>query len=230
MDSMERLAHSLEQAVGLIHALRRENRDLARQASKASGLEARSMELEVAQVELGRLRQELEELKSVQVRDPEAQERARQAELEAAALAAQLEDEKQRRLQEKAGLEARISELELKAIAMSREETMPAPDRTPELESLALRCSELEAMLAARSTELEGSKGDVTALQVKIAALGVELDGLRATAASKESIEAEKASIRKQKKVLGLIAKERETTRRKLEEIYSVLDNLRLGS
>jgi hypothetical protein len=247
MDSMERLAHSLEQAVALIHSLRRENRDLARAAAAAKAAEARAAALEGLGPELAAVQAALaqaqseaaaaEERAAARLREEPAQaearaaaeERARQAELEAARLAAMLEDEREGRMALKAELEGKLRDMELKWMAASREETMPLPDRTPELEGLALRCSELEAMLAAAQAEIESGKGEATAMQVRIAALGAEADGLRGLALSKEAVEAERASLRRQRKALAQVAKERETTRRKLDEIYAALDNMRLG-
>src|SRR6266403_445444 len=119
MDSLERLSHSLEQAVALIHSLRRENRDLAKQASAAiasakedasSGLDQMALELAAAKSEISRLKEQpAEDLASV--------ERARQAELESARLAEGMEALKRSQLDEKRALEERLGLLELKLLA-----------------------------------------------------------------------------------------------------------------
>jgi hypothetical protein len=214
MDSLERLAHSLEAGVALIQSLRRENRELARQAGEA-GAKAQD------------------------------NERARQAELESASLAERLETERAEQQAFRTALEAKVRDLELRLLAAERDETMPLPDRGPEVESLSRRCAELEVMLAESQAALEKAKGDITAMQVRIAEsadaseveawqrrmqeMSGELESLRHLAGMKEKLEADRAEMRRQKRNLALITGEREATRRKLEEIYAALDNMRLS-
>lgn len=247
MDSLERLAHSLEQAVALIHSLRRENRDLARLAAEAKSAASRLGELEGLKAGFDEAKIEIERLRQEPAVDLEAMERARQAELEAARLAEDLDSERQRRLEEKRDWELKLHALELKLLEAQREETMPLPlpDRRPEVESLSRRCAELEIMLSEAQAGLEKSRGDITALQVRIAEsadpeevstwqqriheLGSELEGLRQLSGMKERLDADKAEVRKQKRTLAAIAAEREMTRKKLDEIYASLENLRLG-
>jgi len=247
MDSLERLAHSLEQSVALIHSLRRENRELAGLAAEAKSSAAKKSEIEALQKALEEARIEIERLRQEPNPDIEAQERARQAEIESASLAAQFEQERQRRNTEKKEFEIKIHDLELRILAAEREETMPFPvaDRTPELESLSRRCAELEVMLAQAQSDAEKARGDITAMQVRIAesadpeevsgwqeqihAMNTELEELRQLHLMKESMEIEKVEIRKQKKIIGIVAREREMTRKKLDEICATLDNLRLS-
>ena len=246
MDSLERLSHSLEQAVALIHSLRRENRDLAKQASAAiasakedasSGLDQMALELAAAKSEISRLKNEpSEDLISV--------ERARQAELEAARLAEEMEALRRSQLDEKRALEERLGLLELKLLAAEREETMPI-SRAPEIEELTQRSAALEQALAEKETELERSKGAITSLQVKIAesanpdevghwqekirSLEAEVAELQALRELKASLDEERQELRRQKKALGHIKKEREQVKAKLDEIYGTLENLRLS-
>src|SRR5688572_23980017 len=135
MDSLDRLSHSLEAAVALIHSLRRENRDLARSMARSGEIDGLKSALDEAKVEIERLRLE-------PAVDLEAQERSRQAELESARLAQQLEEQVQARSAERRDFEAKIHALELKLLAAEREEVMPLPDRGAEVESLSRRCAE----------------------------------------------------------------------------------------
>lgn len=247
MDSLERLGHSLEQAVALIHSLRRENRELASVAAEAKLASAAKIELVSLHALLDESKIEIERLREEPAPDIEAQERARHAEIEAAGLAQQLEQERQRRYAEKKDFELKIHDLELRTLAAEREETMPlaAPDKATELENLSLRCAELEVMLAQAQAQCEKSRGDITAMQVRLAesadpeevsswqerihSLTEELEGLRHLNSMKISLDAEKIEVRKQRKMLAAISREREMTHKKLEEIYVMLDNLRLS-
>ena len=250
MDSLDRLSHNIEAAAALIQSLRRENRDLAKSAASAAATaHAQALkQAEIQQEALDQAKIEIERLRQEPAVDAEAQERARQAELEAARMAQSLETERQEWDAVKRGLEARIHELELQLLAAAREETMPLPpppDRSQELENLARRCAELEVMLAEAQEAFEKAKGSITAMQVRIAesadpeevsvwqqkihALSSELEGLRGLQGMKEKLESDRNEVRRQKRALTAIAVEREMTRKKLEEIYSMLDNLRLS-
>jgi hypothetical protein len=248
MDSLERLSHSLEQAIALIHSLRRENRDLAKQAASAlasaredAGAEAERMtaELAAAHVEITRLNQRPEE-------NPELLQRVQFAELEAARFAEDLEEAKKRHGAEKLALEQRLSQLELRLLAAEREETMPVAAHTAaEMLGLTERGRELEESLKAKEDELEKAKGAITAMQVKlaeyagpddvgrwqekIAGLERDLQKMSEMAGSLERFEAEKAEMRKQKKALAGIQKERDMVRARLDEIHTTLENLRLS-
>src|ERR1041385_486066 len=108
MDSLDRLSHSIEAAAALIHSLRRENRELAHAVAlnapkaalgeKAEGLEA---SLQEARLEIERMRRE-------PMIDTQAQERARQAELESARLAEQVEKERDGSAEMKRELQKKI--------------------------------------------------------------------------------------------------------------------------
>jgi hypothetical protein len=249
MDSLERLAHSLEAAVALIQSLRRENRELAHAASEASARAAKSGEMEGLKYSLEAAKTEIERLRQEPAVDLEAQERARQAELEAAGMAMELEEERKRRQDGQRQFEAKIGELELRLLAAERYETMPMPAATPqsstEVENLSRRCAELEVMLAEAQASLEKSRGDITAMQVRIAEsadpgevsawqsrlqeLSSELEGLRQLKGTKEKLDLDRAEVRKQKRALAAVFQEREMTRKRLDEIHTVLDNLRLS-
>jgi chromosome segregation ATPase len=247
MDSLDRLGYSLEQAVALIHSLRRENRELAALAASSAAAAIKKDELESLRSALDEAKIEIERLRQEPAPDIEAQERSRQAELEAASLAEQLEQERQRRQAEKKEFELKVHELELRTLAAEREETMPLPiqDRSADLERLQRRCAELELMLAESQAALEKAKGDFTSLQVRLAEsadpgevsdwqkrihdLSTEVEGLRHLSGLKENLEAERTELRRQKRALAVIFKEREATWKKLEEIYAVLDNMRLS-
>ena len=56
-----------------------------------------------------------------------------------------------------------------------------------------------------------------------------ELEKLRQVGHLKERLDADRAEIRRQKKSLAIVFQEREMTRKKLDEIHAVLDNLRLS-
>lgn len=147
MDSLERLHHSIEQASALISALRRENRDLASLAARAPALEEERQrlkeQLEGASAELERLRME-------PASDLQTPQRIQEAELEAARLAEALETVKASFAGEKARLEARLRELELRLLEAETHETMPG-EATPlseERNALARRCAELEVMVS----------------------------------------------------------------------------------
>lgn len=245
MDSLDRLSHSIEAAAALIHSLRRENRELGQNVALATAKAAKAEQVEGLRQSLDEAKIEIERLRQEPAVDVEAQERARQAELEAARLAEDLEEERRRSAEQKLALEMKIQDLELRLLAAQREETMPLPDRSHEVESLARRCAELEVMLAEAQDSLEKAKGNITAMQVRIAesadpeevsawqqkihALNTELEGLRALSGMKEKLEADRSEVRRQKRSLAAISAEREMTRRKLEEIYAMLDNLRLS-
>src|SRR6266478_791788 len=114
MDSLERLGHSLEQVIALIHALKREKRELSEEASRAAAL------LAAARLEVERLRQEPSA-------DLESVARARAAELETATMAEQLEKERTQWKEGKQRLQAQLQDLELRLLAAERNETMPIP-------------------------------------------------------------------------------------------------------
>jgi hypothetical protein len=248
MDSLERLSHSLEQAVSLVLSLRRENREFAAFAAQESKANAAlRQDLTELKRQIDEKNLELAEARAMPGPDLEAIERARQAELEAAALAQSLEGEKRLRHDEGRFYEGKVHDLELRLMAAEREEIMPLPplDRSVELEALQRRCAELEVMLAQAQESLEKSRGDITALQVRIAEsasaeevskwqaqvqnMQNRLESLQKWESLHEGLELEKVEIKRQKKALGAIFKEREITKKKLDEIYAALDDLRLG-
>src|SRR6185503_12431244 len=98
MDSLDRLSHSLEAAVALIHSLRRENRDLARSMAENAARAVKNGEIEGLHRALDEARIEIERLRLEPAVDLEAQERSRQAELDAARLAQQMEEQRQAQL------------------------------------------------------------------------------------------------------------------------------------
>jgi chromosome segregation ATPase len=312
MDSLDRLSHSLEQAVALIHSLRRENRDLARQAAVAVTSAKNDVAASAEELKTGLAKAELEAQQLHEVLGEKAalEQRVSQAELESARLAEELERngknfegerlEWQGHLRaaeqaardreatlagqvelgkaqqaevveqakksseiEKAELEERLRSLELKLVAAEQEaaafgqaEMEKARSREIELTAaLAARELELgesrgrvaglEALFAEKEEELETSKVAVMMLQVKIGEslspeqilclqedariLEAELGELRPLKDLKAALDAEKLELRRQKKALAGIRKERELVKAKLDEIYGTLENLRLS-
>ncbi len=235
MDSLERLNHSVEQAAAQIHALRRENRDLAKGASGAQDALRR---------EIKRLESELEEHKAAPQRDEAAEERARQAELDAARVAEQAEHAKAVFEAEKASMLEKVASLELRLMHAEREEVMPTASPA-EWHELRQQLNQMQLELGEREQDLERAKGAFTAMQVKLAesagpdevarwqarmheleVLVKELEPLRL---AKDQIEIEKLEIKKQKKMLAAIKKERDMTRSRLAEIKATLESVRLS-
>jgi Tfp pilus assembly protein PilN len=70
---------------------------------------------------------------------------------------------------------------------------------------------------------------EVSSWQQRIHLLTAELEGLRQLHGMKERLDADKAEVKRQKRTLAAIAADREMAKKKLEEIYQVLDNLRLS-
>src|SRR5262245_35727134 len=124
MDSLERLGHSLEQVISLIHALKRENRELAEAASKAAALALKEKEAEELGSRLADARAEIERLRQEPSPDLEIVARARAAELETASMAEQLDRERAERRDERQRLQARLDDMELQRLAAERDETM----------------------------------------------------------------------------------------------------------
>lgn len=312
MDSLERLSHSLEQAVALIHSLRRENRDLAKQAAEAlaaaktdvaataeelkvelakAAIESQQLQevlgakaaleerLSLAELESSRLVQEIDRAKQafesekivfedrLRQMDLAAKEHEEysvsQVKLESTRLVSEIEDARKTFENEKLAFEDRLRSLELKLTAAEQdavlfgqaelekvraketEVTASLGMREAELGELRGRIAGTEALLAEKEEELETSKVAIAMLQVKIAETlspeeilrlqeslrtsEAELDELRPLRDLKSALDSEKIELRRQKKALTGIKKEREQVKAKLDELYSTLDNLRLS-
>ena len=217
------------------HQAELESADLARQldtALRAQLDDKARFEALVRQLEaqlLGTREQELLPTASVEAIHA-AEASVRQA--QAAQLA---EEERARHMEhELAGLTARLeAAVEAEAQAVQSAEAFKArlADQERRITGLESHALDMERQLGEAQQQLAGSAShdEAQALQLRIQDLEGELAKSSGIQALSDKMEAEKADLRKQRRELAAMSKERQTLRRKVEELVATLESVRLG-
>lgn len=224
------------------HQAELESADLARQLDVAlrSQLDDKArFEALVRQLEAQLLgTREHEQLPTASVEALQASEaslRGAEAALREAKESARSEQERADHLAfELKGLHARLdATLEAEAQAVQAVEALKArlADQERRITGLESHSIDLERELSEAQQRLAGSvdHAEAQALQLRIQALEGELAKASGIQALSDKMEAEKADLRKQRRELAGMAKERQTLRRKVEELVATLESVRLG-
>lgn len=230
MDSLERLSGSVAQVALLVQGLRRERSELAARLAKAATERQEAVREAVQDAEAAKA--EAERLRLEQEATPTLEKRAQQAELEAAHLAQELDQERRRHFNEKGALEERLATLEAQlAAARQVDEILPATNL--ELETKRRELEEQRRALEALAAEADAARQDlakararadaaqesgerqleeIAALEVERKRLETSLDGYRQQAESEAGLrarladlESEAAALKEQAKELGLL-------------------------
>ncbi len=236
MDSLTRLSQSIDQAVAQISGLRREAENSRQELKRAQAqLKEKEDMLEALRARFEGALDELNQARAGGESAAELEGRVRRAEEEASQYLEDLQEVRLQARKEREGFEAQARAMKdaLQQALDKAQERDSEPLLRGRLAQAEERAEALKEELAQALDRLAGAPqaSELEALRLHVAELRRRCQELEARAPGEagQALEQEAAALRRRQKGLEKWRRERGQVRRRLEEILSQLENLRLG-